>query len=105
MQEHAGHLDRFAEPHIIGQAGAETSLYQEVHPGDAALLVRPELANEAAWLRHIRDVAVSLEESVEPSLGLDRLDGQIAVELAGSGGERQGLRERQRVLAVFFPEV
>ena len=42
-------LDRLAEAHIVGQAGAEPAVREERQPANAALLVGTELSVEAGW--------------------------------------------------------
>ena len=47
-QEEGDHLDGLAEAHVVGQAGAQAQLREEVEPSHAHLLVRPERAVQRA---------------------------------------------------------
>jgi hypothetical protein len=46
VQVQRDHLDRLAQPHIVGQAAAEPGVAHPGQPGQAPLLIRPERRRE-----------------------------------------------------------
>ena len=42
-EQQGDHLDGLAQPHVVGQASAETELGQEMQPGQTAVLIRSQL--------------------------------------------------------------
>ncbi len=77
--EHGGdHLCGLPEPHVVGQAGAESEPAQERHPADPSLLVGAELRLEPIRGGHRRDSRVYgvVEKRLEPTsaAGVDVCD-------------------------------
>src|SRR5450759_2520666 len=85
-QERGEKLDRFAETHVVGEAGAKTAREQEAQPPDAAHLIGTQRAREAVRSGEARDLAprgVRVEETPDPifaSHGVDEHVVPFAVE-------------------------
>ncbi len=80
FQQQSEKLGRLPETHVVGQAGSETECAQEREPPEPALLVGPQLADEAVGGRSgLQPPVLGTGEKIpEPSVGLDRSDGQVA---------------------------
>ena len=78
LGEQREQLHRLAEAHVVGEDAAESGAVQEVEPGQAALLVRAQLAVEQSGtgIAASRCSASPGQQFAEPAVGLDLLDRQ-----------------------------
>ena len=98
-------LHRLAEPHVVGQQGAQTELGEERQPRQAALLVGAQLCAEArrGGDRGDRPVGPPLQKIAEETLRAHRGDGERHLLVGGpvvgmTACERQHLADRGRAL-------
>ena len=97
-------LSGLAEPHVVGQAGAEPDPPEERQPTDTTLLVRPQLAFEPGRSgdRFDRGVQRIVEQFAQPSRCVDacheharrrveRLDAEAGAEQFASGARALGV--------------
>ena len=118
-QQQREHLNGLAEPHVVGQAGAQTEFREKVQPAHAHLLVGPQHAMQRIAgfdLRQALRAAQPLQGLGQPGAG-DHLRPLGAVRGIGvvgnasgdvrAGEQPHGLAERQAVLlrrALHFAE-
>ena len=105
-QEGGQELDRLAEPHVVGEAGAEPARQEEAEPGDSLLLV----GAKAAQQRRRRDEGrvlrgLGLEELGEPAVGGDAVDSDgLAVFLVEAAGHAQEVGEGRPARRLLLEE-
>ena len=91
-------LDRLAQTHVVGQAGALVEAVQEGQPAQAPLLVRPQLAGEARGSRQRIGgllLVVLLQHRLQPHAGHKAVHRQAVEGVALAGGEPQGIVEAE----------
>ena len=91
-------LDRFAQAHVVGQAGALVEAVQEGQPAQAPLLVWPQLAGEARWGRQGVGgllLVVLLQHRLQPRASVEVVGGQPVEGVAFARGEPQGVVEAE----------
>ena len=95
-------MNRFAEAHVVGEAGAEPKLGQEMEPAQSCLLIGPQRRLQGVArinLGQVLGAPASLERRGEPGTGLDmgplriRLGDGPAVDF-GSRQQTHGLTKR-----------
>jgi hypothetical protein len=67
-------LNRFAEAHVVGEAGAEPKLSQEMEPAQSCLLIGPQRRLQGLARTNLRQAIgapASLERRGEPGTGLN----------------------------------
>ena len=102
-------LNRLAQPHVVGQAGAEADARQERQPGKAALLVGPQLALECGRRRNPLELAVAVgaQQAPEPArrieLDRQRVGGGLGI-VQTQPGAQQVARRRPPALAPVLQE-
>ncbi len=90
--EQRDELDRLAQTHVVGEAGAEAHAIEEGQPAQARGLVGPQLAVEALGLvqsRHPRGVGRAFQKVRHPPAGVDALHRQAASAAAGQSHRLQ----------------
>ena len=96
-------LDGLAQAHVVGQAGAQPERGEERQPGDAALLVGPQLRGERGGRldRGQRPVRGAGEQVAEPAGRVDagQRQGQVVGRAARGEREHVGGRRRPAVAA------
>ncbi len=100
-------LDRLAQAHVVGQAGAQAPSSEEGQPGIAAELVGPQGAVEAVGRveqLEARGAFELVEQVVEPARCLDAREGERAGRLRLAERHPHGLARRDRRLGLLFPE-
>ena len=91
-------LDRFAQAHVVGQAGALVEAVQEGQPAQAPLLIGPQLAREARGCRQGVGgllLVVLLQHGLQPRAGVEAVHRQPVEGVAVAGGEPQGIVEAE----------
>ena len=91
-------LDGLAQAHVVGQAGAQPERGEERQPGDAALLVGPQLRGERGGRldRGQRPVRGAGEQVAEPPGRVDAGQRQGQVVGRAARGEREHVGGRRR---------
>ena len=96
MEQRGDDLDRLAEAHVVGQAGAEAHVGHVGEPREPARLVGAQLADEGLGVERGLD-RVALKERVDEALDVALCDD---LDLAGAGDHRAGERGGERRGAV-----
>ncbi len=94
-------LDGLAEPHVVGQAGAEPERGQERQPRHAPLLVRPQrrLQARGSGQRFQRALRGAVEQVAQPAVRPHGGDRQRGLDVAAAHGQHVGRGRRVRATA------
>ena len=90
MLQEGQQLDRFAQAHVIGQAGALIKAVQEGQPAQAAFLIGPQLAFKAFRCRQRIGcflLVVLLQHRLQPGARFKAMHRQAHQRVAFAGGE------------------
>jgi len=101
-------LHRLAQPHVVGQAGAQAPLTQKRQPGIAARLIGPQRAHEGGRWRQLRERGASFqlaEEIRDPAFRLDAADFEIARPALRAQGHAHKLAQRRFAAGLLLPEI
>ncbi len=108
VQQQGDGLDRLAQAHIVGQAGAQPPLAQKMEPRVATHLVGPQLALERLRRHQLLHLVASpqlIQQTVQPARSLDALQWKPCDLLVSTQGQAQRIVQRHLgLLALFLPE-
>ena len=107
MQQQSQCLHRLTQPHVIGQAGADSPAALKGEPGKAIVLIRAKLCGQACWRRqwlHPLRTGEAIHPLSQPSLVGHLIYGQ-SVRLFGAQADSQRVEQADfPFLALLFPE-